>query len=152
MASINLGRVVAGGLVAGVVANAIDFVTNTYVLAGDWAAFAPTRNLDPAALQSGPVAATWIVIDFIFGMLIVWAYAAMRPRFGPGPKTAIVAGLVVYLAPTIVLFGFTQMGLMTPAMFWKGSVCALISTLAASLAGAVVYKEGVTAGGPAYAR
>ena len=38
MASINLGRVVAGGLVAGVVANAIDFVTNTYVLASDIAA------------------------------------------------------------------------------------------------------------------
>ena len=60
MASINLGRVVAGGLVAGVVANAIDFVTNTYVLAPDIAAWAPTRNLDPAAMNSGPVAATWI--------------------------------------------------------------------------------------------
>src|SRR5678815_2104572 len=60
MASINLGRVVAGGLVAGVVANAIDFVTNTYVLASDIAAWAPTRNLDPAVMNSGPVAATWI--------------------------------------------------------------------------------------------
>jgi hypothetical protein len=152
MASINLGRVVAGGLVAGVVANAIDFVTNTYILASDWAAFAPTRNLDPAALTSGPVAATWILIDFIFGVLLVWAYAGMRPRFGAGPKTAIAAGLVVYLAPTLVLFGFTQMGLMTMAMFMKGAVCALVSTLAASLAGAAVYKEGVTAAGPAYAR
>src|SRR6476659_2308920 len=95
MASINFGRVVAGGLVAGVVANALDFVTNTYILAADWAAFAPTRNLDPAALQSGPVAATWIMVDFILGVLLVWAYAAMRPRFGPGPKTAIAAGLVV---------------------------------------------------------
>jgi len=152
MASINLGRVVAGGLLAGVVANAIDFVTNTYVLAGDWATFAPTRNLDPAALQSGPVAATWILVDFILGMLLVWAYAAMRPRFGPGPKTAIAAGLVVYLAPTVVLFGFTQMGLMSPAMFWKGAACALVSTLAASIAGAAVYKEGVTVPGPAYAR
>ena len=152
MASINVGRVVAGGLVAGVVGNAIDFVTNTYILAGDWAAFAPTRNLDPAALQSGPVAATWIMVDFIYGILLVWAYAAMRPRFGPGPKTAIAAGLVVYLAPTIVLFGFSQMGLMTQAMFWKGSVCALVSTLAASIAGAAVYKEGVPATGPVYAR
>ena len=65
MASINLGRVVAGGLVAGVVANAIDFVTNTYVLGADIAAWAPTRNIDPAAMNSGPVAATWIVVDFI---------------------------------------------------------------------------------------
>jgi hypothetical protein len=152
MASINVGRVVAGGLVAGVVANAIDFVTNTYVLASDWAAFAPTRNLDPAALTSGPVAATWITVDFILGLMLVWTYAAMRPRFGAGPKTAIFAGLLLYLAVTVVLFGFSQMGLMSTALFVKGSVCAIISTLAASLAGAAVYKEGGTAAGAAYAR
>jgi hypothetical protein len=153
MASINVGRVVTGGLVAGVVANAIDFVTNTYVLASDWAAFAPTRNLDPAAFESGPVAAAWIVIDFVLGLLLVWTYAAIRPRFGAGPKTAILAGMVLYLAVTAVVFGFAQMGFMSMAMFVKGSVCAIVSTLAASLAGAAVYKEdGVTATGPAYAR
>lgn len=152
MASINLGRVVAGGLVAGVVANAIDFVTNTYVLAGDWAAFAPTRNLDPAVFTSGSVAAVWIVVDFVFGLLLVWTYAAMRPRFGPGAKTALFSGLVLYLTATVILFGFSQMGLMSAALFLKGSVCALVSTLAASLAGAAVYKEVVATAGPAYAR
>jgi len=152
MASINLGRVVAGGLVAGVVANAIDFVTNTYVLASDWAAFAPTRNLDPAAFTSGSVAAVWITVDFAFGLLLVWTYAAIRPRFGGGPKTAVLAGLVLYVTATVVLFGFSQMGLMSTALFVKGSLCAIVSTLAASVAGAAVYKEGVAAAGPAYAR
>jgi len=153
MTSINVGKVVVGGLVAGVVGNVIDFVTNTFVLAADWTAFAPTRNLDPAALTAGPVVATFIVVDFIFGLLLVWTYAAMRPRFGPGPKTAIAAGIVLFLAPTVVLLGFTQMGLMTMAMYVKGSLCALISTLAASLAGAAVYKEAtVAAGGATYAR
>ena len=152
MASINLGRVVAGGLVAGVVANAIDFVTNTYLLAADWAAFAPTRNLDPQAFNSGSIAAVWITVDFIFGLILVWTYAAMRPRFGAGPKTAILAGLVVYVPVTIVLFGFAQMGLLSMALWLKGSLYAIVSTFAASLAGAAVYKEGVPAGGPAYAR
>ncbi len=152
MASINVGRVVAGGLVAGVVANAIDFVTNTYVLGSDMAAWAPTRNLDPAALNSGPVAATWIVVDFIFGVLLVWTYAAMRPRLGAGPKTAILAGLALWFAVTLVLFGFTQMGVFSMALFVKGSIAALINTLAASVAGAAVYKEGVASTGPAYAR
>ena len=100
MASINVGRVVAGGLVAGVVANAIDFVTNTYILASDMAAWAPTRNLDPAAMNSGPVAATWMVVDVIFGLLVVSTYAAMRPRFGAGPKTAMLAGLTLWIAVT----------------------------------------------------
>ena len=152
MASINLGRVVAGGLVAGVVANAIDFVTNTYILASDMAAWAPTRNLDPAAMNSGPVAATWMVVDFIFGLLLVFTYAAVRPRLGAGPKTAILAGLTLWFAVAVILFGFTQMGLFPMALFVKGSICALINNLAASVAGAAVYKEESPAAKPAYAR
>src|SRR4026208_229235 len=119
MASINLGRVVAGGLVAGVVANAIDFITNTYVLGADIAAWAPTRNLDPAAMNSGPVAATWIVVDFIFGVLVLasGSCAPMGPRLGGGPKTAVLAGLALWFAATLVLFGFTQMGVFSMALF-----------------------------------
>jgi hypothetical protein len=59
----------------------------------------------------------------------------------------------VYLAPTLVLFGFTMMGLMTMAMFVKGSIAAIVSTLAASVAGASIYKEtDAPAGARAYAR
>jgi hypothetical protein len=51
-----------------------------------------------------------------------------------------------------VLFGFTQMGVFSMALFVKGSTCALINTVVASIVGAAVYKEGVPAAGPAYAR
>jgi hypothetical protein len=139
--AINTGRVVAGGLVAGVVANAIDFVNNTYVLGADMQAWAASHNIDPATLTSGAVAGTWVAVDFIYGLLIVFTYAAIRPRFGPGVTTAIVAGLVVFLAPTIVLFGFTQMGMLTMPMFVKGTIGAIVATLAAAVAGAAVYKE-----------
>ncbi len=152
MASINTGKVIAGGLLAGLVANAFDFVTNTYILAGDWAAWATSRNLDPAAMTKPAVAGTWIAIDFVFGILLVWTYAAMRPRFGPGVKTAIFAGLVVYIAPTLVLLGFTMMGMMGMTLFVKGSISAIISTLVASIAGAAIYTEEGAAAGAAYAR
>ena len=112
MTSINIGRVVTGGLVAGVVANVVDFVTNNYVLAADWQAWAAAHNIDPAGFRSMPVAGAWVVVDFMFGLLLVWTYAAMRPRFGPGVQTAVFAGLVIYLAPTLVLAGFTMMGLL----------------------------------------
>ena len=139
--AINSGRVVAGGLVAGVVANAIDFVTNTYVLGADMQAWAASHNIDQATLTSGTVAGSWAAVDFIYGLLIVFTYAAMRPRFGAGVRTAIIAGLVVFLAPTIVLFGFTQMGMLTMPMFVKGTIGAIVATLAAAVAGAAVYKE-----------
>ena len=80
-------------------------------------------------------------------------YAAIRPRFGAGAQTAVYAGLVVYLAPTLVLFGFTMMGMMTLAMFVKGSLASLVSTLAASVVGASIYKEvDAPAAARAYAR
>jgi hypothetical protein len=139
--AINSGRVVAGGLVAGAVANAIDFVNNTYVLGADMQAWAASHNIDPATLTSGAVAGTWVAVDFIYGLLIVFTYAAIRPRFGPGVTTAIIAGLVMFLAPTIVLFGFTQMGMLTMPMFVKGTIGAIVATLAAAVAGAAVYKE-----------
>ena len=141
MASINTGKVVMGGLVAGVVANAVDFVTNNYVLAADWQAWAGQHNIDAAALTSPSVAGTWLVVDFIFGLLLVWTYAAMRPRFGAGIQTAFIAGLVIYLGPTMVLFGFTVMGMMAWAMFIKGSCAALVSTFGAAIVGAALYKE-----------
>ena len=142
MASINTGKVVAGGLLAGLVANAFDFVTNTYLLAPDWRALAVAHNMDPAAMTSPAVAGTWIAVDFAFGILLVLTYAAIRPRFGAGAKTAIYAGLMVYIAPTLVLFGFTMMGMLTMTLFMKGSVASLFSTLIPSVAGASIYKEG----------
>src|SRR6267378_3620510 len=84
MTGINTGKVVAAGLLAGLVANAFDFVTNTYILAADWQALATAHNMDPAAMTSPAVAGTWIAVDFLFGLLLVWTYAAIRPRLGAG--------------------------------------------------------------------
>ncbi len=141
MASINTGRVVAGGLVAGVVTNACDMLWHMTVMQDDMAAMAQKFGMDPAAAQSMSAAAPWIVIDFLFGILIVWTYAAMRPRFGPGPKTALIAGITLYLAVTAVLYGFTSMGMMPMGALARGSAAELVSTVLGSLAGAAVYKE-----------
>ena len=141
MTGINTGKVIAGGLVAGLVANVVDFVTNNYVLKSDWEALAAAHNLDPAAFTSPTVAVTWVVVDFIFGILLVWTYAAIRPRLGPGPTTAIYAGMVIYVATTLVMCGFTMMGVFTMGPFIKGSIAAIVSVVAASVAGASVYKE-----------
>jgi hypothetical protein len=141
MTSINTGKVVTGGLVAGVVANVIDFVTNNFVLMADWQAFALDHNLEPEALTSAATAITWVAVDFVLGILLVLTYAAIRPRFGAGAGTAVYAGLILYVATTAVVFGFTMMGLLTMGMFLKGALCAFVSVMAASLVGAAMYKE-----------
>jgi hypothetical protein len=139
MSGINVARLLLGGLVAGVVVNAGDFVINSYLLADDMVQLSQRLGLNQADVKGSQV--TWIVVDFIYGILLVFSYAAIRPRFGPGPATAIVAGLVLYLAITVVLFGFMSMGMFVQDAFFRSAGLQLVVTLAASLAGGMVYKE-----------
>lgn len=139
--AINTGKVIVGGLIAGLVFNIGDFVINTMLLAADNAAFLQRLGIDPASMESAAGMAPWIVIDFLFGLLVVWTYAAIRPRLGPGVSTAIIAGLIPYLGATLVLAGFTSMGVFPTAMFIKGSIASLVNTAIGSVAGAWAYTE-----------
>lgn len=140
--AMNTGKVIVGGLVAGVVLNIGDFLINTVLLAEQQAAEMKRLGLDPAVMESFAGILPWIVIDFLFGLLIVWTYAAIRPRFGPGVSTAIIAGLIPYLGATLVLAGFTSMGMFTTGLFITASIASLVNTAIASVAGAWLYTEG----------
>src|SRR3989442_9724785 len=92
MGKINGGRVVLGGLLAGLVLNVIDWVVYGKVLAADF-------NAALQALGKGPMTGSmiiWFVIfDFLFGIFLVWVYAAIRPRFGARPRAAVLAGVAI---------------------------------------------------------
>jgi len=139
--AISTGKVVTGGLLAGVVMNVLDMTWNYTVLSGDMKAMVDQMHLDPAVMTDLSYAVPWIVIDFVLGLVVVWTYAAMRPRLGPGPKTAVLAALVPWVSVTSVLCGFASIGMFSEAMMTKGSFFALISIVAASVAGAAIYKE-----------
>jgi len=81
--AINSGKVVLGGLVAGVVANLLDYVFQGIVLRPDFETMQQRLNLDPAA-ASNPV--PWIVVDFVLGFLLIISYFGFRVRWGPGPR------------------------------------------------------------------
>ena len=89
MAGINYGRVALGSLVGGVAANVVDGLSNSFLMADDFQRMAQRLNLDPAIINSTGSMVTWIVVDFIYAALIMWTYAAIRPRFGPGPGTVL---------------------------------------------------------------
>jgi hypothetical protein len=139
MSSINMGRVVVGGLVAGLLINVSEFVLNAVVLAEDMNAAMAALNRPP--IDNGMI--VWFVLlAFGIGIMAVWVYAAVRPRFGPGVQTAICASLVVwglaYLYPnvTIIVLGLFPTRLMIIATVW-----GLVEVLAAGVAGAWIYTE-----------
>ena len=139
--AINSGKVVSGGLLAGLVMNVFDMLWNYTLLADDMKEMIDRMHLDPALMTDFSKAIPWIVIDFVLGVLTVWTYAAMRPRFGAGAKTAILAGMVPFVGITAVLYGFTAMGVFTMGMFVKSSCLAIVSMALGSVAGAWAYKE-----------
>jgi hypothetical protein len=137
---INWLRVVLGGLVAGLVMNIIEvLMTMPLALGTQMQAELTRRNLPP---MGGSVAAFYSVMDFIVGILTVWLYAAIRPRYGPGPKTAIYAGLIVwFLGPLRSRLGLVALGVFSIRLMALAIVWGLVEMILASLAGARLYRE-----------
>ena len=81
MGRINLGRVVLGGLLAGVVINLGETVLNLVVVAQEMEDSLRARNLPPVG---GGAIAGFVITAFLLGIVTVWLYAAIRPRFGAG--------------------------------------------------------------------
>src|SRR5713101_2552164 len=82
MGKINWSRVILGGLLAGV------------VMKQDMAAAMQALGKQPI-----PDSVIWVFVvwDFVMGIGLVWLYAAIRPRFGAGVKTAVIAGVAVWV-------------------------------------------------------
>src|SRR5438132_6149375 len=120
MGKINWGKVVVGGLLAGVVLNVVDWLVYGVWLKPDLAAAMQALGKNPAAMDSGvPV---WVVLDFVYGIGLLWVYAAIRPRFGAGPKTAVIAGLAVWFFVGLLhAVGDAPMGLMPARLMTIGT-------------------------------
>lgn len=139
MAPINVQRVILGGLVAGLVANAFDFVITSYLMASEFNAMLTRLGVSETDAQAWiPVFA---VADFIWGFLLVFTYAAIRPRFGPGPATAVIAAVVLWLAFAIAMLVLMAMSLHTVASYVKSAGLYLLSAIVSSIAGASLYQE-----------
>ena len=139
MSQINVGGVVKGGLAAGVVMNISEFVLNVPVAGEQMNAELAARNLPPVATDQ---IAVFVVLTFVLGLLTVWLYAAIRPRFGAGPKTATIAGVFVWactylnVSITMGVLGINSMALVVLSIVWT-----LIEMILASSVGGYLYKE-----------
>ena len=139
MSNINLGRVVLGGLLAGLVLNIGEFLLNDYVLGSQMKEFMARHNFSEPGANFMVVA---VGLTFVMGIVLVLGYAMIRSRLGPGVKTAIVAGLFawfgVYFYSGIIngiLFGLPLATICT-VVVW-----GLVQYAVAAVAGAWLYKE-----------
>lgn len=147
--AMNGSRIIAGGIAAGIVMNIMDFISNGLLfgerMKAESNAFKPGLG-DMMASMTGKTMAGYVIMDLVVGGILVWAYAAMRPRFGAGPKTAVMVALAFWIFGSIVASNYMTMGMMSSGLWLQFGLFYLVSLLVAALVGGAVYKEDAAAG------
>ncbi|UCC81991.1 MAG: hypothetical protein JSW46_13415 [Gemmatimonadota bacterium] len=139
MGKINVVRVILGGLLAGLVINISESILNMFVIADSMELAMRELNMAPVG---GSTIAVYTVIGFLLGIVTIWIYAAIRPRFGPGPKTAVLAGFVVWLLAYLWrLLDLGLTGRFDPGLLVLPAAWGLVEIVIAALAGGWLYQE-----------
>lgn len=139
MGRINFARVLLGGLVTGVILNVGEWVLNGIILRDEMQDFFRKCGFPQPGTNFLIIA---VAITFVLGIVMVLGYAAIRPRFGPGPKTAVIAALfawfAVYIYQNVIGLGLGIAPAKTVAIAigW-----GLLEYIVATLAGAALYSE-----------
>jgi len=140
MGQLNWNRLILGGLLAGLIINASEWLVNGVVFASNWAAV--MGNLNRPTTFSVKQLVALNLWGFMTGITMMWFYASIRPRYGAGPRTAVIAGAGVWLTayalggafPLIVHIFPRHLGAIT-------LLIALVEAVVAALAGAMIYQE-----------
>jgi hypothetical protein len=144
--AINTQKVLIGGIAAGVVMNVVDFISNKFILgarmAAESEAFKPGMS---ASMMTTSAMVSYIVMDLVLGIALVWTYAAIRPRFGPGVKTAVYVAILFWVLAGIFLSGYLHMGMMSTGLWWTFAFIGLVNFLLSAWAGAYLYSEDAAA-------
>ena len=136
----NYARILLGGIVGGVAFNIVSFAINVGILGSRYAMLQEMGifRKDPRV----PFLPLWLLMLFLVSIGLVWFYAAVRPRLGPGPKTALTVGLLVGLLGALPRnfsgFAWAYTGGYL-ALFW--TLDMVVGCMAATFVGAWLYKE-----------
>lgn len=142
MGRINWGKVFLGGLLAGVVIDIGEYLFHAVLFKDQVAEMMRAMGKDPASVMTGNAIVIWNILGLLAGIGAVWVYAAIRPRFGAGAKTAMIAGVAVwFLSRVLGAIGEMNMGMASQKMIMTGLVWGLVEIVIATIAGAWAYKE-----------
>jgi hypothetical protein len=141
MGRINIGRVILGGIVAGIVMDLLGYLVDGLMLAEKWS--------DDMILLGRSEFSTTQLIEFnllgiVSGLVAIWIYAGIRPRFGAGMMTAIYAGIAVWVVGVLLpnaSFMYVAR-LFSRHLTLYTTLGGLVEVVVGTIAGAALYQEG----------
>jgi len=131
----NIKSLILGGLIAGLLINAVEYLVHGMLLDPQWtAAF--------AALGKTPTGwTTFIPSNFLVGIIGVWVYTRFRPNYGPGPKTALRSALALWIVFWVIpMMALQPMNLFPNALLFTTIAVGLLDSIPAILLGAWIYR------------
>jgi hypothetical protein len=140
--AINTKRVVLGGLAAGVlmiIVNILGQIALGARVVREMNAWMPGAA-DRITGGTGTIVVR-VITTFLLGIILVWLYAAVRPRFGPGLRTAALVAVVVWVISSVFHLDYLLTGMLTGTTWWLFAVFQLVNLLIATWVGARLYSE-----------
>jgi hypothetical protein len=141
MGRINGKRIVLGGIVAAVIVNVGEGLLGL-LLKRDYEA-----AIRALGIRMEPDLATLLPIawSFVVGILAIWLYAAIRPRYGPGPRTAVRAGLALWAFSTVAFsVAMASLRIFPARLMAIATGWSLVEIIVAVVVGASLYRENST--------
>ena len=140
MGQINWNRVLLGGLVWWVVYNVLGAAAWFLFNQSEWqAAFHALGRSFPTDVGFHVF---FIVATLVTGIFMIWFYAAIRPRYGPGPRTAMCAALALWLVGMALPMVAWCLALLFPPRLTVLTLATnLVAMVVATLVGAWQYQE-----------
>jgi len=139
MRQVNGGRVIAGGLLAGLVMNLGHGLAEAFGMRAEMERTLGRLGLPPLG-EAAMI--TMAVGAFVIGLTAVWIYAGIRPRYGAGAGTAVRAGAAVWvLACLFPHASLLACGVLAPRLFLLSVISDLVFVPLGTVAGAFVYRE-----------
>ena len=118
-------RIFLCGIVTGVVA----------FLLGSLLAVVGGQFLATVEAAGRPTAFTFVA-HLAAGIWTMWLYTLIRPRFGPGSKTAALAGFALWLVGALAAASWTSLGLIPPSVLLVAVLVGLPAWIVGAMAGA----------------
>ena len=135
MGKINWPRLLLCGVVAGLIWTLLSAVILTF-LGGDLITVIPKLSAPARALLLFS-----FQVNLAMGIWAMWLYAAIRPRYGPGPKTAAIAGVGWWVMYCLAKANWGPYGLVRTQVLAAILSAALPALIVAAVVGARYYEE-----------
>jgi hypothetical protein len=132
----NIQKLILGGLTAGLMINAVEYLVHHVLLDPQWTAAFATLGKTPKGWTS------IIPSNFVVGIIGIWIYAKFLPNYGPGYKTALRSALIIW----VVFWAIPMMALLPLDIFPNFLLVAtiavgLLDSIPAVLVGAWIYRQ-----------